>query len=345
MLIDFLGALQHAEDALLGEGGGKDDREVGERGETLADGVLHVLHGFRALVGSDVPLVDDHHKAFLVLVDEGEYVEVLPLDAAGGIEHEDADVGILDGADGAHDGVELKVFADLVLLADAGGIDKVEVEAELVVAGVDAVAGGAGDVGDDVALLADEGVDDGALADVGTAYDGKAGDVGVDVVLGLLGELADDDVEQVAGTVAVGGGDAEGVAQAEGVELGCAILLLGAVGLVGGKDDGGLRAAQDVGHLLVEVGDAVLDIDHEEHHVGFLDGDEHLLADLLLEDVVGVDHPAAGIDDGELASAPFALAVLAVAGGARFLGHNGMTCFRQPVKQGRFAHIGPPNYR
>lgn len=341
MQIDLLCLLKHLEDALPGEGGGKDDGEVGEGGEALTDGLLEVVDGLVALIGGEVPLVDHDDKALPVPVDEGEDVDVLSLDTACGIHHQDADVAVLDGADAAHHAVELEVLADLLFLADTGSIHEVEVEAELVVAGIDAVAGGTGDVGDDVALLADEGIDEAALAHVGTSHNGKAGDVLLHPDVFVRRELADDEVEQVACAVAIGSADADGIAQAKAVELGGAVLLLGAVGLVGSEDDGGVGTTQDVGHLLVEIGNAMLHIYKEEYQVGLADGNDYLLTYFLFKYVVAVDDPSAGIYNGEFVSAPLALAVLTVARSACLGVHDGVARLGKAVEQGGFAHIGP----
>ena len=99
-------------------------------------------------------------RPFLVFLNEGEDVGVLSLDAAGGVNHQDTHIGRLDCADGAYHRVIFYILGDFLLLAYSGGVDQVEVEAELVVASVDGVACGAGDVGHDVAVLADEGVDE-----------------------------------------------------------------------------------------------------------------------------------------------------------------------------------------
>lgn len=140
-------------------------------------------------------------RPFFVALDEGEDIDVLRFDATGGVDHEDADVGGFDGSDGTYYGVVFDVLVDFVLFAYAGCVDEIEVEAELVVARVDAVASGSGNVGDDVALLADEGVDDRGFAGVGTAHDGKLGYV-LEVLRFVLverRELADYVVEEVAG--------------------------------------------------------------------------------------------------------------------------------------------------
>ena len=63
-------------------------------------------------------------------------VQILRLEALLSVEHQDADVGILDGADRAHHRVELQILHLLALLAHTGRIDQVEVHTVLVVAGV-----------------------------------------------------------------------------------------------------------------------------------------------------------------------------------------------------------------
>ena len=103
-------------------------------------------------------------------------------------------------------------------------------------------------------------------------------------------------VEQVASTGTGGSTDTEGVAEAELIELVLTVEVLAVVGLVCHEHDGKFGAAQDEGNVLVEVGEAVLDIDQEQHEVGLLSSNDDLLANLLLEDVVAVDNPAASID-------------------------------------------------
>ncbi len=119
-----------------------------------------MLLGLLRTVFGDVPLVDTNHEAFLVTLYQREDIGVLCFYAACGVNHQYADIRSLDGADRANHRVILNVLVDLLLLAYAGGVDKVEVKPVFVVAGVDAVAGGAGDVGDYVAVFAYESVDE-----------------------------------------------------------------------------------------------------------------------------------------------------------------------------------------
>ena len=49
--------------------------------------------------------------------------------------------------------------------------------------------------------------------------------------------------------------------------------------------------------MVIEVGDAVLDVHDKEDDVGLVDGELHLLVDFLLKDVLAVHYPAACVDD------------------------------------------------
>lgn len=247
--------------------------------------------------------------------------------------HEDADVAVLDGADGSHHAIELQVLAHLVFASDACRIDEVEVEAKLVVARVDAVAGGSCYLGDDVAILADEGVDDARLADIGASHDGEARQVVVDLLLGHVLQFLQDDVEQVARAATRDCAHADRVAQSQLVKLGSLVRSSAIVYLVGHEQDGHACAAQDLCHILVPVRDARLVVHHEEHQVGLVRGYAHLLADGVLEDVVRLDDPASCIDKRKLAPVPETFAILAVAGGACRLAHDGAAAIGETVEK------------
>ena len=170
VLVDLAGLFDDLVDALLLDDGGEDDREVGVSREFGVDSFFPSACCLGVLL-DEVPFVDDHYDAPVVFLDEVEYFLVLCFESACCVEHEDADVGVFDGAYGAHGGVEFHVLLDLSFFPESCGIDEVEVHAEFVVAGVDGVAGGAGDVGHYVAVFAEEGVDDGRLACVRSADD------------------------------------------------------------------------------------------------------------------------------------------------------------------------------
>ena len=331
--------VEDVHDALFLEDGREDDRHVVERGDPGLQAFGILLHGMGVLLDG-IPLVDDDDAGLLVFLDQVEDRHVLGFHAVLGVDHQDADVAVLDRADGAHDGVEFQILADAVLPAHAGGVDQHEFMAELVVVRRDGVAGRAGDRGHDVALLAEQGVGQGRFADIRLADDGDVGEIGVRIFdRFLLRKQADDLVEQVSGTAAVGGGNAPDLAESQAVELIGVIHLLAGVDLVDAQDDRLAAAAQHVGDFGIVVGDAGGCLHHEQDDIGLIDGDDDLLADFFLERVVRSGRPSAGIHYGKLGSAPVTFAVMAVAGDARGLVDDGLTHPDQTVEEGGLAHI------
>ena len=98
--------------------------------------------------------------------------QVLGGDPLGGVADDDRHVGALDRPFGAQLGVVVDGPGDLGAAAQAGGVDQDHPAAVDLELGVDRVAGGAGDVGDDHPVGAEEGVDERGLADVGAADHG-----------------------------------------------------------------------------------------------------------------------------------------------------------------------------
>ena len=124
------------------------------------------------LLAQAIPLVDRHHQRPPGLEDEAGDVRVLLGDVLPRIEHQDHDVGILDRLQGLHHRELLRRLVDLAAAAQAGGVDQRVGPPAALELDVDAVAGRAGLVEGDDALLAEEGVDQRGLADVGPADDG-----------------------------------------------------------------------------------------------------------------------------------------------------------------------------
>ncbi len=227
-----------------------------------------------------------------------------------------------------------------------GGVDQIEVEAELVVTVVDGIARGASDVGHDVPLLADKGIDQRRLAGVGTPHDGELGNVLLRLlVIFLFGHVAHYLVQQVARAAAVGRRHLDRIAQAETVEFRHVVARFGLVLLVGHDDHRFLRPAKHGRYLVVEIGHSRRTVNHEQDHIGLFDGYVYLLVDFLLEHVVRVHDPTAGVDYRKFLAAPVNLAVLTVAGRARCVVDDGLTRLRQTVEQCRLADVRPAYYR
>ena len=77
--------------------------------------------------------------------------------------------------------------------------------------------------------------------------------------------------------------------------------------LVRPHDHRPLATAQDLRHLHVQIRDAIQYIDDEQDHVRLLDSHFYLLVDLLLENILRVNHPSACVNQRKLLAVPSTL--------------------------------------
>ena len=118
-----------------------------------------------------------------------KHVKVLSFYAALRIQHQDADIGVLNGPDGTHDGIIFQIFRHLVFTADTGRIHQIEIKPELGITGVNGVPGGSGDIGHDVTFSSDKRVDQAGLACIRSPDNGKTGDILIRFVIGSFREF------------------------------------------------------------------------------------------------------------------------------------------------------------
>ena len=230
--------------------------------------------------------------------------EILVDDPLARVDQDERHVGALGGLERAQLRVVVDPLALLSLSPQAGRVDQLEDPPVPLEDRVDGVPGRAGHVGDDHALRADEGVQQRRLADVRTPEDRDADRLVADLRRALAGEQVDDAVEQVAGAVAVQGGERERVAEAELVELDRLEVLARVVDLVREHDHRLLRGPQGDRQLLVARRDPVPGVDDEEDEVGLLDRRARLLRDLGAERVGGQVVDAARVDQEEVLAVP-----------------------------------------
>ena len=214
----LLGGVDHAPDLLDAAASQGRDAQVLGPGSHDAQTAVDGLHAGLALavVVEQVPLVEQYHDGAAALDGEAHDLLILLGDAHGGVDDEQRHVGAVDGAQAADHGVVLDVLVHGTLLANARGVDHAVVLAVALDDGVDGVARGAGDVGHDGAVGAQDAVEQRRLTGVGAADDGdvqRVGELIGDLVL-FLGKQGHDIVEQVARAVAVHGGNGDGIAEA-----------------------------------------------------------------------------------------------------------------------------------
>ena len=174
---------------MLGQCRSKDNGKIHKGGQPVADGILEGLHHRHTLLLNQVPLVDHHHQSLGILLYQREDIQVLALNAAGGIEHQDADISPLNGTDRANDGVVLQILIHLILLTNTGRIYQIEVKAELIVTRIDGVARSTCNVGHDMTILTNQGIHQRRLARIRTSHHSYARNLFLDLLLLLLGEF------------------------------------------------------------------------------------------------------------------------------------------------------------
>ena len=159
IFIYFRRAFENFEYPLLGQCRCIHDREIGEWSEAGTYGVFKGFDGLCTFVFHKIPFVNAHDQSFFIFLYERENIEILPFDAACGVDHEYAYIGVFDGAYRPYDRVVFDVFVYFPFFAYAGGIDDIEVESEFIVTGIYRVASRSGYIGNNVSVFADESVD------------------------------------------------------------------------------------------------------------------------------------------------------------------------------------------
>ena len=260
------------------------------------------------------------------------HLGVLLGDALPGVDHDDAHVRPVNGHLGAHDGEFLNPVVHLGLAADAGRIQP----------GVHRVPGGAGHIADNHPLLAQHPVHKRRLAHVGLADDGHTDGAVVRLFPGFRREGSHAGVQKVPGTVAVYGGNGNGIAQTQRIKLvNIGVQRAGGIHFIYDQHNGLLRPQQHIRNFLIRGGDAGGNVAHKHDHVRRIDGNLRLLAHEQQNLVVRRGLNAAGIHQIKAASVPVRAAVDPVAGHTGRVLHDGQALPDQAVEQHGFAHIGP----
>ena len=342
----LFGGVDHRPDLLDAAASEGRDAQVLGPGSHDAQTAVDGLHAGLALtvVVEQVPLVEQHNDGTAALDGKTHDLLVLFGNAHGGVDDEQRHVGAVDGAQAADHRVVLDVLVHGALLADARGVDHAVVLAVALHDGVDGVARGAGNVGHDRAVGAQDAVEQRGLTGVGAADDGhvqRIGELIGDLVL-LLGQQGHDVVEQVARAMTMQGRERRGLADAERIELPDAVVLaIGVVELVHQQKDRLVAALEHASDRLVLLGDAGAAVDHKQDDGGFLGGGEGLVADGRGKDVVALERlDTARVDDGELAAVPIGRVIRAVASNAAGLVDDGVRGLGQAVNERGLAHVG-----
>src|SRR5215211_2446300 len=307
-------------------------------------GGTHAAAGPRDLLdvaAGQVPLVEHERGRAAGLHRPLGDPQVLRGHAVRGVADDERDVGPLGRPLRAQRRVVLDRLLHLGAAPDAGRVDQQQRPAVDLDRRVDRVARGAGDVGDDHALAAEEGVDEAGLADVRAADHGEADGLLV-LLRGVVavGQQLDQAVEQVARAQPLRGGDRQRIAEPEAVEVVHEPDVARVVDLVGRDDDGQAAAAQDVGDLRVAGAHARARVYDEQRDLRIGERLARLVLDRDAERVLLAEVDAAGVDQREAAAVPVGRELLAVARDAGALVDDRLARLREAVDQRRLPDVG-----
>ena len=221
-----------------------------------------------------VPLVDRDDERAPAVGDEAEQRRILLRDGLARVHDADHDVRVIDRLQRLDDAPFLEVGLDARPAPHARRVDEHEAAPVALERDVHRVARRARLVEGDHALLADESVDEGRLADVGTADHADADlAVGGVIALGAGGlDALEHALHEVADPAAMRSRDGVRLAEAEGMELRGDDVRVAVLALVDGDRDGLAALSQHVGDEPVRGIEAALAVDQEDDAVRFFDG-------------------------------------------------------------------------
>ena len=195
------------------------------------------------------------------------------------------------------------------------------------------------------AVLAQQPVDQRALADVGAADDGDLDAARLPFVRVIRGEESRERrLEQGGHALIVRGGDRQRLAEPELVEIGHGDIAIEALGLVDREHDRLAAAAREIRRELILRRDAGAAVHDHDQSVGLGDGPLGLFDHQAL-DLAGVLDQSAGIDHDARNVGAARISVLPVAREAGEVRDQCVAGARHRIEQGRFAHVGPADQR
>ena len=339
LIADIVDQLKKAIHTLAGLCRDKQNGRIGHISQITAHFFSHAVHGLTVFF-DQIPLVDDNNAGLACFMGHTGHLSILLGDTFGGVDHDEAHIGTLNGHGSTEHAVLLNIFFHLGLLTDAGGINEHKLALVVFKTGVNGVACGACHIGDDHTLLTKDLIDQRRLARVRLANDGHLNGVILFFLFFLLREVLDTGIQQIAGSVTMNSRNSNGIAQSQIVELiKIRVHSAGLIHLVNCQHNGLAATQQHVGNLLIRSGQAGLNICKKDNHSGRVNRDLCLITHKSQNLVIGTGLNAAGINQSKLAATPLTFAVNTVAGDARGIFHDGKPSANQLIEQHGLAHI------
>ena len=176
LLAHALKRRENPAEALSGLGGDADDRSIIEEEEIVPDhlGLLPLRGAATVLLADEIPFIEQDDAGLLRLLQHPGDALVLTGDAALAIDDKKSRIGPADRLLGTHGAENLDRGVGTRAMTEARGVDEdIRFIPEFAMH-VERVARGPGDIADNAPLLAEEFVEQGGLADVGTTDNRQA---------------------------------------------------------------------------------------------------------------------------------------------------------------------------
>src|SRR5688572_2165556 len=289
------------------------DEVHGRKGQEIEPEVETRPDRFALIARDPVPLVDGDHQAPPLCGDEAEEARILLRHRFLRVEHADYDLRLVDRLQRLDDAVLLDRVVHARAAADARGVDQHVGLAIALERDIDAVTRRARLIEGDQALLAEQPVDQGRLADVWAA-DHRDPDrilLRRSRFLGAGDEAVERPAHQRLETFRVRSRYGHRLAEAERVEVRRGRAGLEPLGLVDHQQDGFAAAAQLCRHVEIGRRKPRATVDDQQHAVGVLDRLARLGRGQPFH-AIGAFDQAAGVDDHCRAITDTCIAVLAV---------------------------------
>ncbi len=247
---DFQGSLQSLQYTLLFHIAREYNWNVRERRGSLANHLLHLVHGVLILLNK-VPFVHHHNHATVALHHLPEDVQILTTHGVAAVQHQHAYIALVNGLDGPNRAVKLEVIRDLSLLSQPGRVHNFKIETKHFVSRVHTVSGGARYVRHDVPLLAQYGVDECRLADIGLSHHGQLRQPQLFIFCHFWQHLHDSIQQLPCAVSIVGRNPVNLIRQTQTVKLLCSHIVGGRIHLVAHQHHRLARATQQIRNVLI----------------------------------------------------------------------------------------------
>ena len=211
---------------------------------------------------------------------------------------------------------------------------------------VDGIAGRSRNVGNHGAVFVQQAVEERTLASIRAAENSKTHRAFFAAfATHRRREHGDHFVQEREASVAGQGTDRTRLAKAKLQKFVAFLAVALQFALVRDEDDLLVELADEARKLLVELGDAHADIDHEEHEVGFVHGVKNLGADAVRQDVDRIiGQESTRIDDCKFVTLVNRILVMTVAGNTIAVAHHGGTAAKNAVEEGGLSDVRTSNY-